>query len=86
MKIYLAKTNGNNFVVFTDGETGQVFDGAPAGMYYGIDLYAEDADMKLAQMFADDGVLTDYEEIHSCITVLWRDLENDVRIKLIRVY
>lgn len=29
MKIYLAKTNGNNFVVFTDGETGQVFDGAP---------------------------------------------------------
>lgn len=33
MKIYLAKTNGNNFVVFTDGETGQVFDGAPAGMY-----------------------------------------------------
>ena len=43
MKIYFEKTNGNNLVIITDGETAKVFDAAPSGIYEGIDLYADDA-------------------------------------------
>lgn len=28
MKIYFAKTNGNNLVIITDGKTAKIFDGA----------------------------------------------------------
>jgi hypothetical protein len=33
MKIYFEKTNGNNKVIFTDGKTAKVFDGAPTGRF-----------------------------------------------------
>ena len=43
MKIYFEKTNGNNKVIFTDGKTAKVFDGAPTGRVDGVDLYGENA-------------------------------------------
>lgn len=43
MKIYFEKTNGNNLVIITDGETAKIFDVAPSGIYEGVDLYTEDA-------------------------------------------
>lgn len=41
MKIYFEKTNGNNKVIFTDGKTAKVFDGAPTGRVDGVDLYGK---------------------------------------------
>lgn len=41
MKIYFEKTNGNNKVIFTDGKTAKVFDGAPTGRVDGVNLYGK---------------------------------------------
>ena len=84
MNVYLVKTNGNNMVVFTDGETAKCFDCAPTGMYEGIDIYAEDAPEKLAQLFAIGGVLSDYDDIYTDTVVNWPDIEEDDEIE--RVY
>lgn len=53
MKIYFEKTNGNNLVIITDGETAKIFDAAPSGIYEGVDLYAEDAAEQLREKFAE---------------------------------
>lgn len=86
MNVYLVKTNGNNMVVFTDSQTAKCFDCAPSGLYAGIDIYATDAPLKLAQLFADDGVLIDYNDIYSDNVVAWSDLEDDETINRILVY
>lgn len=86
MNVYLVKTNGNNMVVFTDSQTAKCFDCAPSGLYAGIDIYATDASLKLAQLFADDGVLIDYNDIYSDNVVAWSDLEEDETINRILVY
>lgn len=86
MNVYLVKTNGNNMVVFTDSQTAKCFDCAPSELYAGIDIYATDAPLKLAQLFADDGVLIDYNDIYSDNVVAWSDLEEDETINRILVY
>lgn len=68
MKIYFKKTNGNNLVVITDGETAKVFDAAPSGIYEGVDLYAEDAADRLRDRFwalEEAGELNDFNDIYS---------------------
>lgn len=68
MKVYFEKTNGNNNVIITDGETAKIYDGAPTGIYEGIDLYAVDATEQLKKHFAElyaAGELNDYSDIYS---------------------
>ena len=68
MKIYFEKTNGNNLVIITDGETVKIFDAAPSGVYDGVDLYAEDAADQLREKFRaleESGELNDFNDIYS---------------------
>lgn len=68
MKIYFEKTNGNNLVIITDGETAKIFDAAPSGIYEGVDLYDEDAADQLRERFREleaSGELNDYSDIYS---------------------
>ena len=68
MKIYFEKTNGNNLVIITDGETVKIFDAAPSGIYEGVDLYAEDAADQLREKFRaleESGELNDFNDIYS---------------------
>lgn len=51
MKIFFEKTNGNNNIIFTDGEKAKVCDFAPSGKMDGIDLYADDAGKQLKKYF-----------------------------------
>lgn len=68
MKIYFEKTNGNNLVIITDGETAKIFDAAPSGIYEGVDLYAEDAADQLRAKFRaleESGELNNFDDIYS---------------------
>lgn len=68
MKIYFEKTNGNNLVIITDGETAKIFDAAPSGIYEGVDLCAEDAADRLRDKFQAleaSGELNDFNDIYS---------------------
>ena len=68
MKIYFEKTNGNNLVIITNGETAKIFDAAPSGIYEGVDLYDEDAADQLRARFQEleaSGDLNDYVDIYS---------------------
>lgn len=68
MKVYFKRTNGNNLVIITDGETAKIFDAAPSGIYDGIDLYSNDAEELLKKSFAElesSGTLNDYDDIYS---------------------
>lgn len=68
MKIYFEKTNGNNLVIITDGETAKIFDAAPSGIYEGVDLYDQNAADQLRARFQgleEAGELNDFNEIYS---------------------
>ena len=68
MKIYFERTEGNNNVMITDGETVKIYDAAPTGIFEGVDLYAEDAAEKLALHFAElasNGTLNDFNDMFS---------------------
>lgn len=68
MKIYFEKTNGNNLVIITDGETAKIFDAAPSGIYEGVDLCTEDAADQLRARFQgleEAGELNDFNDIYS---------------------
>ena len=68
MKIYFEKTNGNNLVIITDGETAKIIDAAPTGIYESVDLYAEDATDQLRERFREleeSGKLNDFDDIYS---------------------
>ena len=53
MKIYFEKTNGNNLVIIAEGRNAKIYDGAPSGIYAGVDLYAEDAADQLRARFQE---------------------------------
>ena len=83
MKIYFEKTNGNNFVIITDGETAKVFDAAPSGIYEGIDLYADDAAELLKNHFQKlerDGELNDFDDIYSPDEIPVEDLQDELDV------
>ena len=65
MQIYFKKTNGNNLVIITDGETAKIFNAAPTGIYEGVDLCAEDAADQLRDRFhalSESGDLNDFSD------------------------
>ena len=53
MKVYFERTNGNNLVIVAEGRNAKIYDGAPSGIYAGVDLYAEDAADQLRKKFAE---------------------------------
>ena len=66
MKIYFERTNGNNLVIAAEGRNAKIYDGAPSGIYAGVDLYADDAADQLRARFqeldeADE--LSDFDEL-----------------------
>ena len=86
MKVYFERTNGNNLVIVAEGRNAKIYDGAPSGIYAGVDLYAEDAAEQLRARFqeldeADE--LSDFDDLgseeiridHDLFTVLSRDAE-----------
>lgn len=81
MQIYFKKTNGNNLVVITDGETAKIFNAAPTGIYEGVDLYAEDAADQLREKFLEldeAGELNDFNEIYSPDEMPLEDLAEEL--------
>lgn len=77
MKIYFEKTNGNNLVIITDGQTAKIFDGAPTGTFEGIDIYAENAETELKRLFAEEEP-NEYEEIYSENEVAYEDIAEEL--------
>ena len=68
MKIYFERTEGNNLVIITDGETAKFYDGVPSGIVDGVDLYDEDAAKKLALHYAEiasTGMMNDFADMYS---------------------
>lgn len=81
MKIYFEKTNGNNLVIITDGETAKIFDAAPSGIYEGVDLYVEDAAEQLREKFRaleEAGELNDFDDIYSPEEMPLEDLAEEL--------
>ena len=81
MKIYFEKTNGNNLVIITDGETAKIFDAAPTGIYNGVDLYADDAAEQLRKKFQaleESGELNDFDDIYSPEEMPLEDLAEEL--------
>lgn len=81
MKIYFEKTNGNNLVIITDGETAKIFDGAPSGTYEGVDLYTEDAADRLReelQKWAAAGELNNFNDMYSPNEMPLEDLAEEL--------
>lgn len=81
MKIYFEKTNGDNLVIITDGETAKVFDAAPSGIYEGVDLYTEDAADQLRKKFQaleESGELNDFDDIYSPEEMPLEDLAEEL--------
>ena len=62
MKIYFERTNGNNLVIAAEGRNAKIYDGAPSGIYAGVDLCAEDAAEQLREKFQ---ALDDADELNS---------------------
>lgn len=77
MKAYFEKTNGNNLVIITDGKTAKIFDGAPDGIFEGIDLYTENTVEELKKFFTKEG-LNEYDEIHCENEVNFEDIAEEL--------
>ena len=83
MKIYFEKTNGNNLVIITDGETAKIFDAAPSGIYEGVDLYDQDAAEQLRERFREleeSGELNDFDDIYSPEEMPLEDLAEELEV------
>ena len=81
MKIYFEKTNGNNLVIITDGETAKIYDGSPSGIYEGVDLYADDTAEKLKEHFTaleKDGSLNYFRDIGAEDEIPFVDIANEL--------
>ena len=81
MKIYFEKTNGNNLVIITDGETVKIFDAAPSGVYEGVDLYDQNAADQLREKFralAESGELNGFNDIYSPDEMPLEDLAEEL--------
>ena len=77
MKAYFEKTNGNNIVIITDGNTAKIFDGAPDGKFEGVDLYAEDTKEELKALFKNVE-MPDFSEMYSGNEVDFSEIEEEL--------
>lgn len=48
--VYFVKTNSHNAVVYAANGKGKMFDGAPTGIWNGVDLCADDAAAQLKKL------------------------------------
>mgnify|MGYP004461717603 CR=1 FL=1 len=76
MKAYFEKTNGNNVVIVTDGDTAKVFDGAPDGTFEGVDLYADNTEELLKNFEWSE---LDYNEMYSGNELYYEDIEEELK-------
>ncbi len=77
-KVYLCKSVDYNFIIITDGETAKFFNGKN-GYYCGIDLYSEEAEIKLYNFFKDLyelNCVNDYENIFCSEVFSYTDVFN----------
>ena len=66
MKVYFERTNGNNLVIVAEGRNAKIYDGAPSGIYAGVDLYVENAADQLRARFQaldEAGELNGFDEM-----------------------
>ena len=81
MKVYFMKTNGDNLVILTDGETAKVYNASPSGIYEGVDLYADDTAEKLKEHFTaldSAGDLNYYRDIGAEDEIPFADITNEL--------
>lgn len=81
MKVYFMKTNGDNIVILTDGETAKVYNASPSGIYEGVDLYADDTAEKLKEHFTaldSVGDLNYYRDIGAEDEIPFADIVNEL--------
>ena len=72
MKVYFLETNGNNLLIVAKGRSAKIYDAAPSGIYYGVDLYADDAAEQLKKFFSgldESGELNSFDELG------WEEIE-----------
>ena len=81
MKIYFEKTNGDNIVIATDGQTAKVFNGAPDGLFADVDLYADDAvDLLKSRLQELDaaGELNGYNDMYSPNEMEYEEIKEEL--------
>ncbi len=81
MKIYFEKTNGNNIVIVTDGQTAKVFNGAPDGLFADVDLNADDAaDLLRSRLQELDaaGELNGYNDMYSQNAMEYEEIKEEL--------
>lgn len=85
MKIYLVETNGNNMVVFTEGETAKCYDCAPTGMFADVDIYSDSAELDLTKYFAESDFLklVSYYDLYSSNEIMYEDFMEEECEKII---
>lgn len=84
MYVYLVKTNGNNMVVFTDGETAKCFDCATNGKFANIDIYSDNAASDLTKYFTScEFVDYDYDDIYSPTEISYDEFVREVSEKIL---
>ena len=76
MKAYFEKTNGNNVVIVTDGDTAKVFDGAPDGTFEGVDLYSDNTEELLKKIEWSE---IDYDEMYSVNELCYENVEEELK-------
>ena len=80
-KVYFFRTDADNNVAITDGNRVKIFNGAPTGIYDGIDLYSDTAADDLRNHFAEmaeNGELADYDDIFAENEIEYADFMADV--------
>ena len=82
MNVYLVKTNGNNMVVFTDGETAKCYDCATNGKFADIDIYSENAASDLTNYFTSCEFV-DYDDMYSPTEITYDEFTGEVSEKIL---
>lgn len=81
MKIYFERTNGNNLVIVAEGHNAKIYDGAPSGIYEGVDLYDQDAADQLRERFRElegSGELNNFDDMYSPEEMPLEDLSEEL--------
>jgi hypothetical protein len=86
MKVYFENNNAFRNVIFTDGETAKIFNGAGDGKFDGIYLYG-DIDQVIEQLkqYFMEVDLNDYDEINGDLTVDYDELADEIN-SMVEIY
>ena len=86
MRVYLQKEN--RVLVFVEDQA-KIYDSAPTGYFEGVDLYAEDAEDKLRELFSGlekSGELNSFWEIGILEEDFTRELQDEMEEFGVLVY